>query len=130
MSEYDDLVSYFKNVLGVSAVLSTSKDANLAATSAQHRAMRKLTFVIENLAGYSALETDLLNKMIAAMKLDADSFQIVDLVDIAAISSDAGQDYIYLVDQPGSGQTYSPRQLIKNPKLKKQAWDFLQTKMN
>ncbi len=119
VSSAQEVLKYFNEVLGVTQVLVDASPVSLTPRAG-------FVFIVENYVSYTADEKELLMKMIAAMKLDIAQVQIQDL---NQSSADEAARCIYLVDQPGADQSYSPRVLIKNPKLKKTTWDFLQTKM-
>lgn len=119
VSSAQEVLKYFNEVLGVSQVLTESPSASVSSSA-------PFVFIVENYLDYKADEKELLMKMIAAMKLD---MSLVEIQDLSQSSVSAEARSVYLVDQPGSDQSYSPRVLMKNPKLKKATWDFLQTKM-
>lgn len=120
VSTEQEVLKYFNEVLGVSQVLTESHSVSAASSGVS------FAFIVENYLDYKVDEKELLMKMIAAMKLD---MSIVEIQDLSQSLVSAEARIVYLVDQPGPDQSYSPRVLMKNPKLKKATWDFLQTKM-
>ncbi|AGH95255.1 hypothetical protein [Pseudobdellovibrio exovorus] len=130
MSEKEDYFSYLENVLGIKTVLIDQ--ASQQASSQQIKS--PLIFLVEGLSSYSADETELLNKMIAALKIDLSQVQAVD----SQISASCEAEFtVHFVDHLGASLpriptgetvlvTHSPRFLLKNAAFKKQAWDDLQ----
>ena len=125
VAEREDYFEYVGNVLGVkSFYLEPGFDLSMSTHT-------PLLVVVEDLSTYSAEESDLLEKMVAALKLDASLIKIVDLKNSTTVSSDFK---IYFTDrelsvggtEANQVSTYSPRVLLKKAILKKQAWNDLQ----
>jgi hypothetical protein len=126
MAEKDDYFEYVANVLGVKSLYIDS-----SVTDSINSNLVPLLISVEGLASYQAEEKDLLEKMVAALKIDLNNIKIMD----------AGAEYLeenrydFLIqfqNNPERGDrerilsTYSPRTLLKSPELKKQAWSDLQ----
>jgi hypothetical protein len=86
---------------------------------------------VEGLTSYLAEEKDLLEKMVAALKIDLSNIKIVD----AGPGTLIPNQYNFLIQFQNHPEranherilsTYSPRTLLKSPDLKKQAWSDLQ----
>jgi hypothetical protein len=116
---------FLEKTLGVSQILNQFPEATQVAKSETD-----LGFFIEDYINYNAPESELLLKMIAAMKIESHRYKIFDLNE--AVSETQKTKYtIYFVDTPQSvEQTYSPRALLKNPNYKKVTWDFLKNVMS
>ncbi len=117
---------YLKNVLGLKTVLTKTAEP------------MPLCIYVQDLETYSESEKELLNKMIVATKLIKNDYLIQSFKAAAGTSSDqhinqhVDQICVYLLDQPQADQndqTYSPRILLKQPELKKTAWEALQRAM-
>lgn len=86
--------------------------------------------LVEDFMGYNAEEKDLLNKMLAALKMDLTLFKVLDSIE--EHSNDFKFEIQFLDEVPNQEIpknkiiTHSPRVLLSEPKLKKQAWDQLQ----
>lgn len=134
MSEKEDYFSYLENVLGIKTVLVDPMANQVGASQSADKIKSPLIFLVEGLSNYTAPETDLLNKMIAALKIDLSQLQAVDSQMSEACESEFT---VHFVDQvsamlpkmPASEVvlvTHSPRFLLKNVGFKKQAWEDLQ----
>ena len=123
-----DYFDYLENVLGIKTILDHSPAPLFAKT--------ELLICVENYQTYGRAEIDLLQKMVAALKVDAARTIIADLKQQSQI---AKRVTIVFKDQPGgfqpgvfqpegelTVQTYSPRVLVQKPQLKKIAWTELQ----
>jgi hypothetical protein len=86
---------------------------------------------VEGLASYQAEEKDLLEKMVAALKIDLNNIKIMD-AEAESLEQNRYDFLIQFQNNPERGDrertlsTYSPRTLLKSPELKKQAWSDLQ----
>ncbi len=119
------LSEYLQKTLGVSQILNQNSEQSLSTEPSVD-----LGFFIEEYSTYSAAEIDLLNKMIQAMKLKENQFQILELSEIN--NSQINFKFnIEFRNQPASDlQTYSPRNLLVHPENKKNTWDFLKKIMS
>lgn len=141
-NEIENYFSYVVNILGVKSVyierpesLSAS-DLNKA-NSAQKN-YTELLILVEALASYNLVEKELLDKMVVALKIDLNKIKVIDAADKNLWQSqfvlsllDQGQQTSVpstkvLDENSNEVLTFSPRVLVKNPKLKKQAWDEFQ----
>ncbi len=115
---------YLENVLGIKSII----DQSLAAPAILKT---ELLIGVENYQTYNTDEIDLLQKMLAAVKVEASRMLIVDLAQMASIQKTAciffkDELTAYPLDAELCVQTFSPRILLKNPELKKVAWTELQ----
>ena len=124
MSFKSDYIDYVRNVLGVKSIFSNS-------VLPEAPVEIPLVVYVQDYRSYSTTETDLLHKMLAAVKISAENIQFFDLSEnVNAVS----QMTIYLTDEMKPGRTlaaneihtYSARQLLQKPAFKKAAWDELQ----
>ncbi len=114
---------YLQKTLGVSQILNQLSDPQLTAKSEVD-----LGFFIENYASYTSYESELFLKIIQAMKLNPNQYQIYDLTEKNKITN---RIQVFFIDHPVNiNETYSARILLKNPDLKKVTWAFLQTQMS
>ena len=118
MSEKKDYFDYVENVLGVKSILLSPKQ-NIP-----------LLIAVENYTDYSPDENELLQKMIAALKVDSKNISLVDLTEEGGFQPEFT---LFLMIQPHDKQaaensvtTFSPRALLKKTELKKSAWSDLQ----
>ena len=118
MSEKKDYFDYVENVLGVKSILLSPKQ-NIP-----------LLIAVENYTDYSPDENELLQKMIAALKVDSKNISLVDLTEEGGFQPEFT---LFLMIQPHDKQaaensvtTFSPRALLKKAELKKNAWSDLQ----
>ena len=70
-----DYFEYLENVLGIKTILQ-SRDV---ATQQAAITVTELLFAVQDYASYSAEESDLLSKMIAAVKVDPSRLKVCDL---------------------------------------------------
>lgn len=121
-----DYFEYLENVLGIKSILLSQmieEGASIIAT--------ELLFCVQNFQTYTEAETDLLSKMIAAVKVDPSRLKICDLQNANQFDTNC---LVVFQDEAQAPpikasltiQTFSPRLLIKKPELKKQAWTELQ----
>ena len=119
------LSEYLQKTLGVSQILNQNSEQSLSIEPNVD-----LGFFIEEYQTYTHVEKDLLNKMIQAMKLSENQYQILDLSE----KNNSQVNFkmkIEFRNQPTSDfQTYSPRNLIVNPENKKNTWEFLKKIMS
>ncbi len=107
LTEY--INNYLTNTLGIQTIL-----ADVAKNTST-------VIYVENLNSYNASETELLEKMIAALKLNLNDFNLLDLSEKGDYSAQ-----IILKDKPEKpNETYSARVLLRQPELKRKAWDDL-----
>jgi len=122
----NDYGKYINDVLGVHQILIEP-----------HELLRfkpiKIYIWVENLKMFSSEDLELLNKMIAAMKIDLSCISISDLSqknDFVSSSSynQVEQIHFDMVQNPSPSffQTYSPQVIHINKDLKMKAWTFLQ----
>lgn len=124
--EQKKLIEYFEQVLGVKNVIMPQLNAT------NTKADYKIHFFVEGLESYSAAENELLGKMIQAMRLKENEYQILNLQESTyqALSKAGKSTVIVFKNDPQKmDETYSPRRLLKEPAFKKIAWDFLQKRM-
>ena len=122
MSEKEDYFNYALNVLGV-------KSLYLDSVAAPQESI-PLLVTVDSLSTYNLEEKELLEKMVAALKVDVNQIRIVDAEAPIAIT------YNFLLnfsDSPNQNlqntnqlSTYSSRALLKDSSLKKKAWNDLQ----
>lgn len=148
MSEKEEFFNYVANVLGVKSLYLDAADMGSANLTTIHAAVGKpdheanvqipLLIKVEGLSTYLSEEKDLLEKMVAALKIDLNKIKIVDLnaaVEISAsfevlfldeVSSNVVGNTSEATANPNQLFTLSPRLLTKKPQLKKQVWGDLQ----
>ena len=121
-NSFKNYFQYVQDVLGIKNVFFPAKDSNSKNI--------ELLILVDNLKSYSPEESELLHKMIEALKLDPKKYQIVDSQD----SNSKANYQLLLADQvPQSTEslnctaTYSPRRLLAEPHLKKVAWVAMQS---
>lgn len=118
MSEKKDYFDYVENVLGVKSILLSPKQDI------------PLLVAVENFYDYNQVENELLQKMIASLKVEFKNLAIAELSDEELFQPEFT---LVLMNQPYEKQavknsviTFSPRALLKNAELKKNAWSDLQ----
>lgn len=120
MNPKEVYLDFVKNVLGVKSII----------TSAEERVMPAV-FLVENLSTYTEVEKELLNKMIAAINLEKNNYQVQEFN--KNVPPGNCEICILLLDEVTSDlkihsnqvATFSARKLIQNPDLKRKAWDDL-----
>ena len=120
-----DYFDYLENVLGIKSIIQDS------IAGLQQSRKTDLLFCVENYGSYDAIEMDLLQKMIAAVKIDPARLKICDVKEKNQFEMKA---CVLFLDQMNTVesekylvvQTHSPRVLLKKPELKKIAWNELQ----
>ena len=120
----DDRENYFDYVTGVLGI----KTVMLDQAEFKNETV-PLLLAVQDLSTYSAAESELLEKMIAALKMDPKSLRLVELAQAAAIQRGFTVEFCDQTSGVATStlqQVYSPRTLIQKPNLKKQAWDDLQ----
>lgn len=124
-----EYLDYVENVLGVKAVL-VPEAAPAAVSSAQPEV--PLLIAVEALTAYNAAEKELLQKMLAALKLEQVETKVVDRAEADGLAAGFRVDFL---DQPEALRaeaseneltTWSPRRLLRQADFKKQAWSDLQ----
>lgn len=121
-----DYFEYLENVLGIKTILQSQTP-----DSKQTPKNTELLFAVQDYSNYSAEESDLLSKMIAAVKVDPSRLKVCDLQDARNFQTEC---LVVFQDQNQTApilasltvQTFSPRVLLKKPELKKVAWTELQ----
>ena len=140
-------IDYVTNVLGIRSIIAESVESSLEQvehTQTANSLSSKLNsisflFVVENLNTYQSEEAELLNKIVASVKLPPDAFRLVDLQNVEHYER---AFTIWMVDHPelyqqklpNKNQTrsetdlvvFSARILNVKPELKKQVWNDLQ----
>ena len=125
MSEKDDYFNYVANVLGIKSLYIENSTAEMSDVSVP------LLIRVEGLSTYSAEESDLLQRMVTALKIDLGRIKIVD----AQTTFNSSADFVLDFTDSGTTSlektnhylsTISPRTLVKNSALKKQTWNDLQ----
>lgn len=122
-------IQYVQNILGVkSLVLDSVPTARLGVQSHV-----PLLVMVENLHSYSEAETDLLKKMVGALKIETHLVEVVDASDMSRYRadmylqlSDSGQPLQEVAEGAPVVTTYSARTLLQNTSLKKTTWAELQ----
>lgn len=116
---------YIENVLGVKQIYLDPSEQEVINT--------KLLVVVEQLQALTVAETDLLEKMIAAMQIDMSFIKMIDEAQLKNKKYNAEFVLKMLNTQqlPQASEvhqqvTYSSAVLIKQPQLKKEAWAHLQ----
>ena len=120
----DERGKYFEFVTGVLGIKSIMLD-----TAARPADPIPLLLLVEGLSGYSKEENDLLTKMIAALKMDSKMYRLADLQQAGSVERTYTVEFLDQTTESRAEnlqQVFSPRTLLKNPALKKQAWDDLQ----
>lgn len=121
LSMSSELNEYIKNFLTDTLGLNTILTERAKNTSTG----KNYIIYVENLNSYNEAESELLTKMIAALKINSEDLVVLDLSQI----NDNPQEVImkiFLKDCPETlEETYSPRELLKNPNLKRKAWEDL-----
>lgn len=116
---------YIENVLGVKQIYIDASEQEVINT--------KLLVVVEQLQALTVAETELLEKMIAAMQIDMSFIKMIDESQLKNKKYNA--EFVLkmlntqqLPEEKNSNQqvTYSAAVLIKQPQLKKEAWAHLQ----
>ena len=126
--EKSSLKVYFKyvqEVLGIRQIFTKS-------SSMESAVQENITVLIavKDLKSYNLEENNLLEKMISALKLTPEQMLIIDRADLAPLSryrlnlNDEAADS--LTTDPSLFNTWSPRHLLQNPGLKKDAWAVMQ----
>lgn len=121
-NEVNQYLSFLSQTLGVNTILID--DAKNASTMKNDT--YKYSIYVENLSTYSPEEKTLLDKMITALKFNSSDYRVFDFKDKNSVSLSDLNLKIILKDSPNeTGETYSPRMLLKQPELKRKAWDDL-----
>ena len=130
MSSKKDYIEYVRNVLGVKSIYNEPVvESDIASAGIQEVT---LAVYIQDFNQYTAEEIDLLQKMLAALKISSQEIALIDIAD-QSIRVNSKMN-VFLTDelklnhqlQPNEIHTYSSRTLLKKPALKKAAWDELQ----
>lgn len=120
---------FAENVLGIKQVVGINQ-TNLAGSEASSNLPEVfLLIAVQDYKTYSPSDLELLNKMVAAMKLaDGQCF----ITDLSEINNYHFKYLIRFVDVESEGKnqtsisTFSPKKLNQNPELKKKAWNDMQ----
>ena len=119
-------LNYVQDVLGIKQIFMNSS----VLAPMKIRTVTVLIF-IENLKTYSLEENTLLEKMISALRLEAQQFLILEEHPAQYFS---GYQLYFLDDvtssveiKPQEFKTWSPRLLLQKPELKKEAWAVMQS---
>lgn len=119
-SELKDYFNYLSETLGIKSLLLES------ATGEQQI---PLLVLVESLNSYSQDEKELLAKMLSALKIPQEQMKVIDMAEETELSA---MQSLILCDSPDSFnnhetiRAYSPRILLKQPQLKKLAWEEMQ----
>lgn len=127
MSSLQNYINYLVDVLGVKHVFM-DRPANDETLLVNRNTV--LLVSVENFETYTASELELLNKMLTALQFDMAKIQTVSYSE----SAPKAPFQLYLLDDIQTQKahlshefvTFSPRVLLKNAALKKQAWGILQ----
>jgi hypothetical protein len=121
----DAYFDYIENVLGVKQIYLDTSDYEVISA--------KLLVLVEQLQSMTVAEKELLEKMIAAMQIDASFIKIVDESQIKNKKFNAefvlkmlNTQQLPEVQDSQQQVTYSSMILLKQPQLKKEAWAHLQ----
>lgn len=122
-----DYFDYLENVLGIKTILQSRQ----AGSENKENEATELLFAVQDYLTYTAEESDLLSKMIAAVKVDPSRLKVCDS---NQLNNYKFQCLVLFQDQIQNFtnqavltvQTFSPRVLLKKPELKKVAWTELQ----
>jgi len=123
--ENTSMTQYLSETLGLRTFLQDLKSSSV--DSSDKNNLRLLYVFIQDFNNYKPEEHELLQKMLVAMKIDLTHIRVQDLADFNA--SDIRSSLVFqMVDVvvQSENQTHSPRMLLKNLKLKNEAWTFLQ----
>ncbi len=120
MDDRENYFDYVANVLGIKTVMFDQAEFKNETVP--------LLLVVQDLSTYSDPEKELLEKMIAALKMDPKILRLVDLREAATVQRGYTIEFL---DEAGVSEgtvrrVFSPRTLLQKPALKKQAWDDLQ----
>jgi DNA polymerase III psi subunit len=119
-----DYFHYLNEIVGIKSVMIEPNVSDFQKFS--------LLIKVQNLSTYNADAMALLEKMITALGLEKDGIKVADY---DLVPSNLQPEYILsfvlnpdLVVAKSINEivTYSPEVLLKNPQLKKQAWDQMQ----
>ena len=140
LTEHTSVTQYLSETLGLRTFLQDLKNSSVDTSvnlsvkspvqdlhSPDKNNLRLLYVFVQDFNNYKPEEHDLLQKMLVAMKIDLTKIRVQDLVDFNAndIQSSLVFQMVDVVVQ-SENQTHSPRMLLKNLKLKNEAWTFLQ----
>lgn len=75
--------------------------------------------LVENLSSYQQPESELLEKMMSALKLTVP----VRLLDLSTSELDQNSHIVLKENPEKENETYSPRTLLRHPEFKRKAWD-------
>lgn len=121
----DAYFDYIENVLGVKQIYLDSSEQEVITA--------KLLVVVEGLQSMTAAESELLEKMIAAMQIDMSFIKMIDSSQLKNKKHNAefvlkmlNTQQLPQVQDANEQVTYSSAVLIKQPQLKKEAWAHLQ----
>ncbi len=123
------LSEYLQKTLGVSQILNQKSEQSVNANLTTEQRV-DLGFFIEGYGTYSETEKDLLQKMISAMKLQENQYQIFDHCEKINLQSQFKFEVCFMDHPTIEDQTYSPRNLIVYPENKKKTWEFLKKMMS
>ena len=120
MDERENYFNFVTGVLGIKTLLLETE--TLTGTPVA------LLLAVESLNDYTDAENELLGKMIAALKMDPQTYRVSDLESSKSVARNYTVEFL---DQPTANEVnkqkvYSPRTLLKDGTLKKVAWDDLQ----
>lgn len=101
-------LSYLTDTLGLKNIL----------TEAAENSSTYLVLV-ENLSSYQQPESELLEKMMSALKLTVP----VRLLDLSTSELDQNSHIVLKENPEKENETYSPRTLLRHPEFKRKAWD-------
>ncbi len=115
-----DYLNYAKDVLGIKHLFFIGEQVTL----------KKVVVSVTDLKDFSGPERELLDKMISALNLDSQTTVVIDSNDLVHYKPQflLKLSVTVSVDQPvNTIETFSPRLLMDNPGLKKQAWSQMQS---
>lgn len=122
---------YLSDTLGLRGYLQDMTNlSDLTQSKQVTKKMVSISVYVQDLNSYNSDERELLQKMLMAMKIETAKIAVHDLKDFNPnhVQSILFFQMVDVVTHP-EDQTYSSRMLIKNPKLKNEAWTFLQKVM-
>ncbi len=115
-----DYLNYAKDVLGIRHLFFIGEQA----------ISKKVVISVADLKDFSEAEHELLTRMISALNLDSQTTLVIDSDELHLYTPQflLKLSLTIVINQPvNCVETFSPKLLIANPDLKKQAWLQMQT---
>ncbi len=121
-NDFKNYLNYLGDVLGIKQIVTTH--AAVSSTPLQ------LLISVSDLSSYTLDETALLEKMITALQLGSISYRVQDDKDAKTPAAYhlvfADEIFEFVTSSQNTTITFSPRKLLRDPNLKKQAWSEMQ----